>query len=214
MPKQTKQEYVYQAIRGSLLRSEYAFGTQLTEEQLCQNLGVSRTPVREAIRRLTAEGLLESTPGIGLMVPYIRLDDLIEIYEMREGLECLAIRLFLEKSMAGSPAPLSECLFRQQKALEQSDFTDFMKWDMEFHHIIYHGTNNRRLARSLDSIYEQVNRLALSNKNDHELCEIAFGSHQKICDAVLRRDIRDAVEAARSHIEALKKHYLKLYYNL
>lgn len=214
MEKQTKQEIVYQFIRTRIFNYEYTSGTQLTEESLCEQLGVSRTPVREAIRRLISEGLLEITPGIGLSVPPIRLDDMIEIYEVREGLERLAVKLFMEKCRPESIDRLVTCLHHQETAFAKDDYVEFMQSDMQFHHVIYQGALNKRLNNAADAIYDQINRMAVSVQNDPELRKMAIADHRIICEAIINRDIASALKATEEHNQKVKLYHLKQYYNI
>lgn len=210
----TKQEFVYNTIRQRIFSGEYAPGAQLTEEQLCEDLGVSRTPVREAIRRLTSEALLETTPGIGLCVSRLRLEDLIEIYEMREGLERMAVQLFMLKAAPDDVQRLNESLYCQEEALNHCDYAEFMRHDMEFHHVLYRGARNHRLTAALDSIYDQIGRLAVSGQDDMALCRLAIDHHRTLYEAIVNGNTGLALHITVEHIRKLKRFYLKKYYNI
>lgn len=212
--KKTKQQLVYEYIKEKINSNEYPPGTTLTEEGICEELHVSRTPVRDAIRRLTNEGLLVITPGIGLSVSSIGLEDLIEIFDIREGLEGLSVRLFIERAPAATIKSLQSCLNEQDEAVSNGDFNGSMDHDMKFHRILDATVGNKRLSAILDSIYEQINRLAYTNKEDPAVSELALIGHHDIMKHINEGDQKAAVEAMENHIRSVKKHYLRKYFNL
>ena len=214
MAKQTKQDIVYQYLYNKIYSGEYPPGTQLTEEGICAELDVSRTPVREAIHRLMAEELLEITPGYGLSVAQLRLDDFLEIYEIRTPLEQLAVRLFIERRNANAFTELAECVKLQQEAIDTGDVELFMSNDLRFHDIINAGTHNRRLINLLDSYYKYVRRMSNYIRDDVSLRAEAVSEHKKILDAILAQDVQAAQQATLEHALSGKSYFLKRMYNL
>lgn len=214
MTHPTKQEIVYNEIVDKIINNKYESGMVLTEDMLCKDLKVSRTPVREAVRRLSADGFLQVTPGTGMVVTKIGLEDMLEIYELREGLERLATKLFIQKKDSISIEKLTNCFKQQEIAYKNQDETLFMKYDMEFHHIIYSGAHNSRLSAALDNIYKQISRLAISVQNDKLLQEMAINDHRKICTAILEDNTEAALSAIENHIYSVKGYQLKKYYHL
>jgi DNA-binding GntR family transcriptional regulator len=212
--KQTKQQYVYEYIRSRIINNELTPGTIITEDSACNTLNVSRTPVREAIRRLTSEGLLVVTPGIGLTVPSIGLEDLIEIYDIREALESLAVRLFIGRSTPAVIEKLSDIMKDQERAVEIGDTNEFMRLDMIFHRQIDTVAGNKRLSSLLDSIYEQISRLAFINQDDPHILDIAIPVHKKLMKYIISGDKENAVLAIQEHIRTLRKYYLTKYFDL
>ena len=212
--RQTKHQLVYEYLKDKINSNEYPPGTPLTEEMVCEELKVSRTPVRDAIRRLTSEGLLVITPGIGLSVSSIGLEDLIEIFDIREGLEGLSVRLFIERAPAATIKHLHECVENQKKAAKDGDFKSFTQYDMEFHRILDATVGNKRLSATLDSIYEQINRLAYTNQEDPAISDMAINGHKEIIKYIENGDKVNATAAMEEHIRSLKKYYLSKYFNL
>ncbi len=212
--KQTKQQKVYEYIKSKINSNEYPPGTPLTEEGICAELSVSRTPVREAIRRLTGENLIVMTPGIGLSVSSIGLEDLVEIFDVREGLEGLSVRLFIDRAPAPTIRRLHDCLSKGEEAVRLNEFNLFMESDLEFHRIIDATVGNKRLSEMLDGIYDQINRLAFTNKEDLELGKIGVTGHRKILKAIEERDKEAAVAAMGEHIRDVKRYYLSKYFNI
>ena len=212
--KQTKQQQVYDYLKKKITSNEYPPGTPLTEEGICEELSVSRTPVRDAIRRLTGENLIVMTPGVGLSVSSIGLEDLIEIFDIREGLEALSVRLFIDRAPAPTVRRLHDCVTKGEEAVHHDDFNLFMESDMEFHRIIDATVGNRRLSEMLDGVYEQINRLAFTNKEDPEVGKFALTGHHRILEAIENHDKQAAVTAMEEHIREVKRYYLSKYFNL
>ncbi len=212
--RQTKQQYVYEYIRDRINSNELTPGAILTEDSICNTLNVSRTPVREAIRRLTSEGMLVVTPGIGLSVPSIGLEDFIEIYDMREALEMLAVRLFMGRATPPILQKLSELMERQEEAAASGDIDAFMTLDMEFHRMIDTVAGNKRLSAALNNIYDQISRLAFINVDDPQIPEIAIKAHEKLMTCIMAKDKEGAVLAVQEHIRTLRKFYLAKYFDL
>jgi len=212
--KQTKQQQVYEYIKEKINSNEYPPGTPLTEEGICAELNVSRTPVRDAIRRLTSENLLVMTPGVGLSVSSIGLEDLIEIFDIREGLEGLAVKLFIDRAPEATILRLHNCVSEGEEAVHHNDFNLFMDHDMEFHRIIDATVGNKRLSSMLDGIYEQINRLAYTNREDPEVCRLALSGHHKILQAIEDHDRQAAIQAMEDHVREVKRYYLSKYFNL
>ncbi|MDO4544973.1 MAG: GntR family transcriptional regulator [Bacillota bacterium] len=212
--KQTKQQYVYEYIKDKINKNEYPPGTPLTEEAICEELKVSRTPVRDAIRRLTGENLLVMTPGIGLSVSAIGLEDLIEIFDIREALEGMSVKQFIDRAPAAIVKRLRDCVDKGELAVADNNYNAFMESDMEFHRIIDATVGNKRLSVMLDAIYEQINRLAYTNREDPAISRLGITGHKEIMKFIEKGDKDGAVSAMEEHVRSVKKYYLTKYFNL
>jgi DNA-binding GntR family transcriptional regulator len=205
--KETKQKWLYDQIKKAIIGNEYLPGAMLVERSLCEQYEISRTPVREALRQLANEGMVEQIIGKGAFVAEISFGDMIEIFEMREALEREAIKLFIIKNDTALIEKLQEC-FETQIKYEDSDPVKFMDKDMESHFIIAEGAKNKRLTAALATIYGQIEMMAISAKNDENLRKMARGHHQKIMDAILKQDIPLAEQCIVEHIVAVKKYHI------
>ena len=128
------------------------------EIQLAQKLGVSRTPVREAIRKLELEGLVLMIPRKGAEVAEITIKDLEDVLEVRAALEELAVCDACENITEEQILALKEAADNFQAALESDDLVKCAETDMAFHEIIYSATNNKRLLQILNNLREQMYR--------------------------------------------------------
>jgi DNA-binding GntR family transcriptional regulator len=208
--KETKQKWLYEQIKKAIIGNEYLQGAILSERSLCEKYEVSRTPIREALQQLANEGMVEQIVGKGAFVAKIAFEDMIEIFEMREALEREAVKLFIIKNDAKLAERLQEC-FKTQRAYEDVDPAKFMDKDMESHLIIAEGAKNKRLLAALTTIYDQIKMMAISAKNDEGLRKMSRGHHQKIMDAVLKRDVQTAEQCIVEHIVEMKNYHISRY---
>jgi DNA-binding GntR family transcriptional regulator len=208
--KETKQKYLYIQIKKAIIDNEYPPGTMLAERSLCNKYEVSRTPVREALRQLANEGMVEQIVGKGAFVAEISFENMIEIFEMREALEREAIKLFIIKNDPKLVERLRECIETESEC-ENSDPAEFMDKAMESHFIIAVGAKNKRLSASLAAVHDQIKMMAGSVRNDENLRKIVREHHRKILDSVLKRDIQSAEQNIVEHIVSVKKYHMSKY---
>ena len=149
-------DVVFNTLRRAILKGDLKPGERLMEIALAEKLGVSRTPIREAIRKLELEGLVVMAPRKGAKVASITERDLNDVLEVRKGMEELAIRLACERI---TPEELDELDKVEQRFLsltENGDLTELAEMDVAFHDIIYNATNNNRLVQLLSNLREQM----------------------------------------------------------
>jgi DNA-binding GntR family transcriptional regulator len=204
----SKQEYVYNVIRKQIIENRYKPGSMLVERTIGAELNISRTPVREAFRRLAEGGLLNIRPGKGVFVADISIENMLEIFELREALEKMAIRLLLLKGNNDMIKLVERYAEEQQEASENGDGKLFMAKDMEFHNLIAEGSGNGRLTNAIREIYDQVKMLAISAEDDPALLKMAGEQHAAILAAIKSRDIEKAEEVMMKHIVETKIYHL------
>lgn len=198
--KGAKQEYAYQFIKNAIMDNRYKIGQKLNEVTLCEEMGgISRTPVRDALQRLYYEGFIENVPGRGMFVANIRVEELVEITEVRTPIEKTATELFIDRSTDDEKLELCKALAAHKKAFAEQDSTQIYKNDDLFHHIIYVGSHNSRLSNLLDNITELTSREAHLSYADMERVKKSIEEHEKILNAILCGDKETAVEATREH---------------
>ena len=194
-------DVVFDTLRQAILDGTLQPGERLMELHLAQQLGVSRTPVREALRKLELEGLVLNIPRRGAVVAQITRKDLEDVLEVRAALEELAVRQACKKISSLQTARLQEAADRFAKSLQQNDLISSAQADVDFHEILCEAAGNRRLAQLLSSIRSQMYRYRfenLKNKNSHP---DLIRQHELICEAVKTGDEERAAEAIRMHIE-------------
>ena len=184
-------DVVFNTLRKAILKGDLKPGERLMEIALAEKLGVSRTPIREAIRKLELEGLVVMAPRKGAKVASITERDLNDVLEVRKGMEELAIRLACERI---TPEQLDELDKVEKKFLnliDSENLTELAEVDVEFHDVIYAATNNKRLIQLLNNLREQMYRYRIE--------------HKAICEALRTHDRESALRYVYVHIDNQQK---------
>ena len=193
-------DVVFQTLRNAILKGELKPGERLMEIQLAQKLGVSRTPVREALRKLELEGLVIMIPRRGAIVADITIQDLNDVLEVRLGLEELAVRFACERITDEEIKALGLAVKEFEKKMSNNELSAQAEADVKFHEIIYGATHNQRLVQIINNIREQMYRYRIEYLKDVESRKTLVKEHYEICDALKRRDAESAVEKMCIHI--------------
>jgi DNA-binding GntR family transcriptional regulator len=183
----TLSEQVYRAVRARIMDGALAPGTFLREKDL-ESMGVSRTPIREALGRLATEGFLERLPHRGFRVPEESLGNLLELYPIVAALELLAGRLALERFTPADIARLRTLNGQLAEAQDRGDVRGMLDLNTEFHRLISERGGNRRLASLLDDLRSQLTRLELWYYSRLERTQRSIREHEEIIDAIERGD--------------------------
>ena len=194
-------DVVFNTLRQAILKGELEPGERLMEIQLAERLGVSRTPIREAIRKLELEGLVLMIPRKGAEVAEISEKSLREVLEVRRSLEELAIELACQRITPEELTALEEAENRFARAVEDGWVMAIAESDENYHELIYQATANDRLVQILNNLREQMYRYRLEYIKDEDRRQILVVEHEHILRAVRRRDIADAKSAVREHID-------------
>ncbi len=191
---------VFKYIKNQLINGHYKPGESLVESKLAEELGVSRTPIREAIRLLEVEGLVEITPNKGAVVLGISAKDVEDIYAIRCLVEGLAARMAAERMSAIDKKELQKIMDLMDFYSQKGDIDELADLDNRFHQIIYEASGSRILNLMLGNLhlYAQMARiesLKVPNRVEHTLAE-----HHAILDAFLEKDPDKAEEALTNHV--------------
>ncbi len=171
------------------------------EIQLAERLGVSRTPIREAIRKLELEGLVLMIPRKGAEVAKISEKSLRDVLELRRSLEELAIELACQRMTEEEIDELEDAQRAFRKAVDSKDVMLMAETDEKYHEIIYQGTKNSRLVQILNNLREQMYRYRLEYIKDADKRQILLIEHDNILKAVRNRKVAEAKAAMREHID-------------
>lgn len=194
-------DVVFNTLRNAILKGELEPGEKLMEKKLSEKLGVSRTPIREAIHKLELEGLVVMTPRKSAEVASITEEDLTDVLEVRRVLESLAIDLACKNITNDIIAELEDNLVRFNAAVKKNDITEIATTDVEFHETIYKSTGNRRLIQILNNLREQMYRYRLEYIKDRQTRDNLVIEHRRIIDALRERDKEKGKKAILNHIE-------------
>ena len=194
-------DVVFNTLRQAILRGELSPGERLLEIHLANKLGVSRTPIREAIRKLELEGLVIMIPRKGAVVAEITEKSLRDVLEVRRALEALAVRLACEKIQPEEIEELKIAANEFEKALKTEDVTVYAEADVRFHDIIYRTTDNQRLIQLLYNLREQMYRYRVEYLKREDSHPVLLAEHQYIIEMIEKRDAEKAEKAVCAHID-------------
>ncbi len=194
-------DVVFNTLRQAILRGELKPGERLMEIQLANKLGVSRTPVREAIHKLSQEGLVLMIPRKGAEVADISEKDMLDVLEVRKALEQLAVRLACDKITAVQIAELREAGEAFEQSLDGGDVMEIAEADVRFHDVIYRATDNQKLIQFLNNLSEQMYRYRVEYLKDDSVFPRLVKEHDEIMDLVEKRDKENAAKVMCEHID-------------
>ena len=192
-------DQVFEHLETDILSGKYQRGEIVTELQLCSELGVSRTPVREALRRLFQEHLIEDTPK-GTMILGITPKDYLDMSEIRLRIEELAIRGFVANADPDSLKELKEAVDFQEFYLSRGDVDHLRALDGRFHEVIYAGCGSRVLQDTLAPLHKKIQQYRHNALQAPLRAKNSVDEHKAILDAIVARDADLAVERMKNHI--------------
>ena len=190
-------DVVFNTLRRAILKGELEPGERLMEIALANKLGVSRTPIREAIRKLELEGLVVMIPRKGAEVARITEKDLRDVLEVRTSLEKLAIELACDRITEDD---LKLACKDFEESFGKDDLTTIAEKDVAFHDIIFRSTKNARLIQILNNLREQMYRYRLEYLKDTQSHDRLVEEHQRIVDAIIDKNKEEAVRLIQEHI--------------
>ncbi len=193
-------DLVFAAIREAILNGRLKPGERLMEVQLAEEMGVSRTPVREAIRKLELEGLVVMVPRKGAYVATLTLKDAAEVFEIRSSLEGLAAALAAERITDEEVTSLDRILEAISTAGEKGDIKTIIKKDMEFHQVLFSASRNDRLAQIINNLKEQIDRFRMQSFSNPARLKSVLSEHKNILDSIKQGDAENAERLAKEHI--------------
>lgn len=194
-------DVVFENLREAILEGRLKPGQRLMEVQLAEQLGVSRTPVREAIRKLELEGLVIMLPRKGAYVANMSLKDVIDVLEIRSSLEGLAASLAAQRMNSDDIKKMEKISKEYEKSIKNVDLETSLIKDVEFHECIFKSTNNKKLHQLINSLWEQVYRFRVTYISDYNSSLSIINEHKLILDAIKKGDTELAKKYATEHIE-------------
>jgi DNA-binding GntR family transcriptional regulator len=190
--------HAYQRVREAILQGQYEPGAPLFEVHLASHLGMSRTPVREALKVLARDGFVQVVPTRGYIVPRRSMEDLQELFDLRESLEGLAARSAAQRA---SDAEIAQLGLLCQRYEQEQDWESWAQIGTDFHNLLTVAARNQRLAAILDSLNGQIVHSRRSVlRADAQRRDAAIREHRAILDAITARDGAEAERAAREHV--------------
>lgn len=194
-------ERAYEGIKQRILDSTYAPGEMLSEHRLAGELEISRTPIREALRDLAAAGLVRILPQRGVVVSELTLQDIVEVYQLREQLECFAVRLAADRMGPADAAALRADHARAVSCMEAGQLRAAYDHSVKLHSRTIELARNARLAQFMRQLSDQVHRCGLLTLR-HGRAGPALAEHGEIIEAMVRGRSSEAEAQMRAHLRA------------
>lgn len=193
-------DVVFKTLREAILKGDLKPGERLMEIQLAQKLGVSRTPIREAIRMLELEGLTVTVPRKGAEVARMTLKDMEEVLEIRLELDEFAARLASKRMTEEQMEELYLCGQAFAEATKGKNVKEIAEADVRFHDVIYDATFNPRLVTLLNNLREQLYRYRMEYLKNETIYEQLIEEHNQIVEALKARDTERLVQVIHRHV--------------
>ena len=193
-------DVIFNTLRDAIVSGELKPGERLMEVSLAEKMGVSRTPVREAVRKLEMEGLEKMTPRKGTHVAELSVKDIIDVLEIRAALDKLATKLAAERISKDELRRL-ETIHRQYIAsLEKENLAAAIKKDVEFHEAIYNASGNKKLVNVAGNLREQIYRFRVIYMKGFSNAEDVLKEHEQILKSISEGNCEEAGKLAEEHI--------------
>ncbi|MBR4027196.1 MAG: GntR family transcriptional regulator [Lachnospiraceae bacterium] len=194
-------DVVFNTLREAILKGELKPGERLMELQLASKLGVSRTPIREAIRMLEQEGLAVTMPRKGAEVAKMTLKDMENVLEIRGALDELASQVACNRITEEQLVRLKECKQDFELSLKSGNVKLIAEADVKFHDVIYEATENPKLVNMLNNLREQIYRYRIEYLKDTEIYPTLIKEHDNIYQSLVERNQKMALDSIHVHVE-------------
>ncbi|MBU5268539.1 GntR family transcriptional regulator [Clostridium cochlearium] len=202
-------EIILEELRSAIFDKKLKEGDRLVENNIAKSMGVSRTPVREALRQLEIEGLAINIARKGTLVKGISKEDIMEIYDIREVLEGLAVRGACLNISRKEIFRLKEIIEIMRKSINENDTDKYIKSHNEYNRIILDASKNKRLVSNLEYIYEYLKSMRKVTLSNEVRREKALLEHNSIVEAIEKGDEVLAEKLARDHVINAKNAFMR-----
>ncbi len=199
---------VYLIMEEAILQGKIKPGERLIEEELARALGVSRAPIREAMRMMQRDGLIVAVPRKGTFVNSISREDIEEIYEVAGVLEGLAVRLFCQRATDDELAELRDIYEQMEGQSRSEDLATYRKLNRDFHEYLIKGSRNKKIKEIYSMFQKQISWFQNVNLSLPGNREISLREHKKILALLLKRNAAAAGDVAAEHVKAAAKSYV------
>ena len=195
---------LFSRLQTDILTGKIRSGEKLTEQRICEQYSVSRTPVREALRQLETDGLIESIPNRGAYVIGFSSQDIEDMYQLRKIYEIQAVRWAIERITDEELDQLEETFEFMEFYTMKGDKEKMLNINTHFHQLIYSASHNRMLQHLLASYQIYIKHIRTSSRSDKEYLKLVLEEHRAIFEAIKARDVRAAALAMEIHMDHSK----------
>ena len=203
----------YERLRESILSGQMAPGEIYNEMSLAKEMGVSRTPVREALLELSSQGLVTFLPRKGVQVNYFTERDVEEVYEIRNAIELAIVEKVARNAAAYSFSKVEKALSENAKAAEKQDAQTFLRADRALHHELAALCGNRRMMVIISNLRDIIHLMSVEALTKPHRLEEVPAEHRQVVEAIRAGEVDKAIEAMRYHMEmsmraTLERHHV------
>jgi len=200
---------VYHILKERIIKGNLKPGEKILEVNIAKRLGVSRTPVREALRELAAEGFFAMKPNLGMIVIGFSIEDLKEVLEIRKLLEGFATSIAAKKISKEEIKKIEKIIKKMSISISKNDLLVYSDLNAEFHNLIFNICGNKRLIKIYDNLSNSEHRFRIrSLRNNPERLRYSLKEHQEILEALKRKDSEQAYKLSQKHIENILENIL------
>lgn len=201
-------DVIHETLRQAIFEGKLKAGERLVESDLAEKMNVSRTPVREAIRKLEAEGLVEHLPRKGAEVREFTQAEIVEIYSIRRALEALAITYTVKNITEKEIEYLKKLIKKMSKLTEKNDTENLFDVCQEFNNILMNSCKMPRLIKLINTYQEYLKRFRFVTMASSERKQAAQRDHEEILEAIIARDEEWAEKIVKAHLQRALNAYL------
>jgi DNA-binding GntR family transcriptional regulator len=191
---------VFEQIKEMIVRGEIPAGKRMIESEIAESMGISRTPVREAVHKLEAEGLLKPLPKGGYVVRGLDICDIEETFEIRSILESFASYLAAQRHSNKEIVPLEEKIEEFQGYLDKHDLKELARINTEFHELLYALSRSPRLVKMIHNLRDEIYFLRKIILHSVDMAHLSNNDHKEIIKAIKRREAKKVERLVRDHI--------------
>jgi len=202
---------VYHILKKEIIKGSFKPGDKVLEGKIAEQMGISRTPVREAIRELATEGFVILSPNQGVVVRSVSAENIREVLQIHSALEGLAARLSCEVINEEGLKELENYANKMEELVNKKDSSSYSEIDLKFHELIVNNCGNKRLIQMRKNISDQAQRYRIGSLSIPRRLKESLKEHQKILKAFKTKDPKKADSTSQKHIQnALKNILIKV----
>ena len=203
-------DIVYEVLRDAIIKQVLKPGERLMETELAEEMDVSRTPIREAMRKLELEGYVVMVPRKGAYVASLSIEDITSLFEIRGALEALAAGLAAKRASSEEIKEMERNLLTEEELFAANNVFETIEMDAKFHELIYSASRNQRLQNMIKDLRDQIQRFRATSLSIPGRMRLALEEHRKIVEAIMAGDVIKAQEVTAEHLRKAKKVLLKV----
>ena len=202
---------IYRILKTRIIKGNLKPGEKILESKIAEQLGVSRTPVREALQKIAAEGLVEIKPNLGMIITEFSFEDICEVLQIRGILEGLAASIAAKKINKEEIKKLEKNVEQMSISIDKNDLVAYSDLNGEFHNLIFNVCGNKRLTKICNNLSNSDYRYRIrALRNNPERIKSSLREHQEIVKALKRKDSEQADRLSQKHVKNILESSLLL----